>query len=137
MRIVTRVAFDRVPINPTATLVLGEVNRRRRVKVESESDGEIYDQAPLRIGTSNANIIRQVDPAHGEEFMLGPGQQLWAISTTGAVHNLHYTVEDSVDDKLYTDDGSSVEGVKPRGGDAEKVSAPSPAPGTGRSFKTG
>lgn len=86
-------------------LIITPVNRVRRVHI---------DAANAAIGTAGGNCVKPVNPIAGNTFDLGPGQSLYARSTTQTANIVSYTLEDQTNEGINTDEGTQVTPVAPK-----------------------
>lgn len=95
----TRTYFDTktIPDATTAVLIVGKVNRVRRIKI---------DGAGAIIGDSSGHCVKPVNVLTGEDFELGPGQELYARSGLQYAVTVSLIIVDQTDEGIYTDDGT-------------------------------
>lgn len=129
----TKTTFERVTIDehPAWTLVLGPVNRRRRVRLTIENDANVQalligvsiafaakTSKGLILGTGGGNI-KGLCVGIEHEFYLGPNERLygqWSENYDFAEKVFNLSIEDSVNEGYATDVGSDVAGAQSGGG---------------------
>ena len=117
-------------IRSVPTQILMRANRKRKIDFLHS-----LLAPPIWIGFS-ANMSpvdgRLVSRLKGEDFYLGPDQDLYAVSVGAFGSLLNVIVEDVVDEGRFTDDGSGAETAVSRGGSASERKPPPTSAGRDR-----
>jgi len=103
-------------VNSAATEVLPQANRKRTVHIEGNPDSP-----PLFVGNTagvTAGTGRLVNPVDGLDYELGPDKILYGVTLGPFGTEMYGTVEDSVDEGRFSDDGSGTDGALGSGGGA-------------------
>lgn len=126
---------ENIDIYPLVSILIRQVNRARRVKLDIYEYPEPVREIWTRVVISTQSITwpapalngawKLVNRIIGEDFILGPNQNLYASVLSGEVPPeiivATLLVEDNVNEGIYTDIGSGVDSPGPdRGPDPQK-----------------
>ena len=131
---------------PKTTLVVNKVNRKRLVTIWTYTGNVINPscvvstEGQIVISPVNDGNYIPVHPRSGIRKMpVGPNQQVFASwinpEDSDDKKVLYLMIEDSVNEGIYTDSGSDVEGVEQGGGDNKAESSEVDKSGTSRMLK--
>ncbi len=146
--LITKLAVIAVHVDdyPNTTLVVNKVNRKRVVTMWTYT-GDVTNPSCV-ISTEKQIVISPINdgnyiPVHPRsgirKMPVGPNQQIFASWINPEDGNdkkvLYLMIEDSVNEGIYTDSGSDVEGVEQGGGDNQEESSKVDKSGTSRTLK--